>query len=395
MTRRFLVFDPSVLVQPEGKRGVRSPRLRTSNVQHRGRPPAETAYLTERQAEDRRQAGKLLAPAMRMRLIKPCVIKPLAKKRRVAAPTELWGLRKIGALSTRWTGKGAVVAILDTGINAKHEAFKDIRIIQKDFTGTGLKDTDGHGTHCAGTIFGGAVGSRRIGVAPGIDHALVAKVIGPDGATTDSLMEAMQWAALKGAHVISMSLGMDFPGYAKELQDEGMPAEVATSEALHAYLANVRLFDAIQAALANRAFLNSLGVVIVAAAGNESRRDESAQWRIGVGPPAASKDVISVAAVSDGEPVRVASFSNSGAHLAAPGVGILSADPRGGLAVMDGTSMAAPHVAGIAALWVEKMLAEDLPLNSDQLRAQIMGSCKSITKGNPVDVGAGLIQAPR
>ncbi|UUZ52799.1 S8 family serine peptidase [Massilia sp. H-1] len=92
--------------------------------------------------------------------------------------------------------------------------------MQKDFTGDGNGDGHGHGTHCAGTIFGRAVNGIRIGVAPGVTRALIGKVLDSDGGgSSDNIVEAMLWAVEQGAHVISMSIGMDFGGYVKQLTD--------------------------------------------------------------------------------------------------------------------------------------------------------------------------------
>ena len=89
-----------------------------------------------------------------------------------------WGIRALGANTSPFTGKGIKVAVLDTGIDASHLSFKHMedKLIQKDFTGDGDGDENGHGTHVAGIIFGQPVDGLRIGVAPGIDQALVGKV---------------------------------------------------------------------------------------------------------------------------------------------------------------------------------------------------------------------------
>jgi subtilisin family serine protease len=102
-------------------------------------------------------------------------------------------------------------------------------ITERDFTGEGNGDLEGHGTHCAGTIFGRDVSSTRIGVARGVKTALIGKVLGSQGGSSESIVTAIQWAVDNGAHVISMSLGMDFPGFQKQLQQSGLPPELATS----------------------------------------------------------------------------------------------------------------------------------------------------------------------
>ena len=134
--------------------------------------------------------------------------------------------------------------MLDTGIDASHPAFAGVELVQKDFTGEGDGDGHGHGTHCAGTIFGRDVENMRIGVARGVERAVIGKVLGSNGGgSSDEIIRAMLWALDEGANVLSMSLGMDFPGYVDQLVREGMPANLATSRALEAYRANVQLFD--------------------------------------------------------------------------------------------------------------------------------------------------------
>ena len=68
-------------------------------------------------------------------------------------------------------------------------------------------------------------------------------MLGPGGGGSDTILQAIQWAANSGAHVVSMSLGIDFPGYVAQLIAQNVPAELATSIALDAYRANVLLFE--------------------------------------------------------------------------------------------------------------------------------------------------------
>src|SRR5690606_41420985 len=118
-------------------------------------------------------------------------------------------------------GEGITVAVLDTGIEASHPAFDGVKVIEKDFTGSGDGDTNGHGTHCAGTIVGRDVDGTRFGVAQGVSTLLAGKVLGGAGGGTDTIAEAIQWAVAEGANVISKSLGIDFPGFVRRLQDDG------------------------------------------------------------------------------------------------------------------------------------------------------------------------------
>jgi subtilisin family serine protease len=124
-------------------------------------------------ADIRRKPGfTAIAPIMRTSLIRPLAAA-------AAGAQDVWGLAAVKADSSAFTGDGVTVAVLDTGINKNHPAFAGIadQIVEKDFTGTGNGDNQGHGTHCAGTIFGRAVDGKRIGVAPGVTKALIGKVL--------------------------------------------------------------------------------------------------------------------------------------------------------------------------------------------------------------------------
>jgi subtilisin family serine protease len=315
-----------------------------------------------------------------------------------AGPTT-WGVAAVGAPHSPFTGAGVTVAVLDTGIDATHPAFAGVQLVQRDFTSGGsANDTNGHGTHCAGTIFGRDVGGLRIGVATGVTKALIGKVLGgPAGGGSDILSEAIIWAADNGANVVSMSLGIDFPGWVEELvNNNGFSIPVATSIALEQYRANIRLFEQLSNLLAARAAVAQT-VVVTAASGNESGRDETPPFEINVAPPAASTGIVAVGAVGQGQGgLRIAPFSNTRATVAAPGVDVTSAKVGGGTSVKSGTSMATPHVAGIAALWAEK-LAQQGPLNPVLLQAKLIGSATLAglaPNTDSLDVGAGLVQAP-
>ena len=221
------------------------------------------------------------------------------------------------------------IAILDSGIYSGSSTFagpdgighRDVRdkvVGEVNFTSSpnGADDYYNHGSLMAGVA--AAATNNGAGVA-GIGYnatILNGKVLGDDGSGYDSwIIQGIVWAADNGARVINMSLGGDGPCTA-------------------AYQ------DAIDYAW-NR------GAVVVAAAGNGGPD--------GVGDPQAEapcncERVLAVAATdrNDGR----ASFSNYGAgvDLAAPGVGILSTDWKGGYSTVSGTSPAAPHVAGVAAL---------------------------------------------
>ncbi len=332
-----------------------------------------------------------VAPVMPLKLIEPVQVADVATP---TGQTITWGVKAVGADTSPYTGDGVVIAVLDTGIDAGHSAFSGVQIVEKDFTGEGNGDQHGHGTHCAGTILGRDTDNTRIGVARGVKKAVIGKVLGSQGGSTDQIFRAITWAIENGANVISMSLGMDFPGYVKALMASGLPAEPAASRGLEGYRANVLLFDRLSL------FINSLAAfaqptILVAAAGNESERPE---WEIAVSPPAVAEGVISVAALGEGaQGLEVARFSNTGADVSGPGVNVISAKAGGGLRSMNGTSMATPHVAGVAALWAEK-LSKQGQFTTDHFIARVVGNAviAPLKPGfDPSDVGAGLVSAPQ
>ena len=231
--------------------------------------------------------------------------------------------------------------------------------------------------------FGRDVAGTRIGVARGVKKALIGKVIGKDGADTLAVAEAIQWALNEDANIISMSLGFDFPDYQRELEEGGLPADIATSRALDGYRRNVALFEQLAGMVERRADLTGVPAIVIAAAGNESRADEDPRFKIAVSPPAIADGFISVAALGEASGrYFVAPFSNTGALVAGPGVDITSAKRGGGLAVDSGTSMAAPHVAGVAALWAE-MLSATGGQNPRVLTARLVGFGRPPTDCRP------------
>jgi subtilisin family serine protease len=380
-------------------RGTRSgPRAGHSSTE-----AGATGMSVEVENIDRREIPELtsnndvlaVAPSIPMKLIAPVDFEVTANP--AANDGIAWGVKAVGADTSPFSGNGIVIAILDTGIDDSHPAFAGAQIVQKDFTGDGNGDEDGHGTHCAGTIFGRDTNGTRIGVARGVKKVLIGKVLGTDGGSSEQIVSAIQWAVSKGANIISMSLGMDFPGFVQALQDNGLPPALATSRALEGYRANVMLFERLASLIrAQGNFIQP--TVIIAAAGNESRRAENPDFEIAVSPPAVAEGIISVAALGQGsQGFTVAPFSNTGANVSGPGVGIISAKPGGGFRTLSGTSMATPHVAGVAALWAEKIKSSN-QLSALQLSARLIGS--SITEGlqsgiDPFDIGAGLVRAPQ
>ena len=175
------------------------------------RVEATPEQLLDLRADDTTQAT---APIMPLRLVEP--------EESSAAPSHegsTWGIRAVGADTSPFDGSGVTVAVLDTGIEVSHPAFAEVDVTEKDFTGEGDGDAHGHGTLTAGTIFGANVDGLRIGVAPNVERVLIGKVLGRRGGNTQSILDAITWAVAEGAKVISMSLGIDFPGMVEHLRD--------------------------------------------------------------------------------------------------------------------------------------------------------------------------------
>lgn len=324
--------------------------------------------------EDVRQLARdpqvrALAPIMPTRLVPPVELSD------AEASTTAWGITAVGADSSARTGAGVVVAILDTGIDAGHPAFAGVTLLEEDFTGSGNGDRQGHGTHCAGTVLGRDVGGTRIGVAPGVGKALVGKVLGDNGrGSSEAMFRGIQWAVQNGAKVVSISIELDFPNAVQAQIDAGMRADLATSRALEAYRANLRMFDALMQMIRGLEPFGG-GTVVVGAAGNGSHRELNPDFEIAVELPAAADGVVSVAALAQSpDGLRIAPFSNTFAQISGPGVDILSAKKGGGLSSKSGTSMACPHVAGVAALWWEEVTASPLPANPATVTAKLLAS---------------------
>lgn len=267
-----------------------------------------------------------------------------------------WGVRKILAPEA-WAatkGKGVVVAVLDTGCDPNHPDLRGAIKAAKDFTGSsvGPSDVQGHGTHCAGVV--GARGTI-IGVAPEC-LLLVGKVLGDEGWGTDqAIADGLDWARASGADVVSMSLGSSQP--------------------------SMTIRTAVQRCVSD-------GVIVVAAAGNSGPGEGT------VGYPGGFPECVCVAATDASD--RIAQFSSRGpaVFVAAPGVNVRSTYPGGRYAEMSGTSMATPHVAGAAALWVathQSVARKDRP-------AAFLGDSRRTEKdlppvGRDTGSGFGLVQA--
>ena len=280
------------------------------------------------------------------------------------------GLQAIGVPTSRFTGQGIKVAVLDTGLDLAHPDFRGRAITSQSFSGEPVQDVFGHGTHCVGTACGAArpaSGVRRYGVASAA-QIFVGKVFDNASprpqAVTGNVIAGIEWAITNGCRVVSMSLG------------------VPINQKIAQYETPIR--RALQA-----------GTLVIAAAGNNANRPTNAGF---VEPPANADASVAVAAVD--RHLQIARFSSRSSqvtgvggsvNIAAPGVAVFSSLPvaNGGHGLLDGTSMATPHVAGAAALW-----AEATGDSGPALLSRLLQSAQPLMLPS-VDVGSGLVQAPQ
>jgi serine protease len=272
-----------------------------------------------------------------------------------------WHLHNIGVVGA-WKetkGSGVTVAVIDTGITRVRDLVETKFVEGYDFVNDRkeAKDDNGHGTHVAGTI--AEATNNYYGVA-GIAYEanlMPLKVLNEyGGGTVADIAEAIKFAADNGANVINMSLG---GGGESQLMKEAIE------------------------------YAHNKGVVIVAAAGNESQNSASY--------PARYPHVIGVSALGpDGEKAPYSNFG-AGVDISAPGgsdagkVLQQTIDPETGDAVfigLQGTSMASPHVAGVAALIEAAGVNEP-----DEVLQVLKESARSIEDDGLNYYGAGQLNA--
>lgn len=377
-----------------------------SESARRGPAPSSltVSTLDDRDIEDmRRDPAIALARSVPLSLIHPMAANDEDDERALRSARTCgtsWGVQEVAPHAARDAGAATTVAVLDSGIDAAHPAFKGIDLFTENFSDS-PDDTDvlGHGTHCAGTLFGRDVDGVRIGIARGVRKALIGKVLNDKGeGDTAVFARAIQWAVHHGARVISMSLGFSFNRLFDDLEREGNPRLQAFSLALSHYRDTVRLFDAIVQALNAGGIVSRAGAIIAGAAGNESYRRNTPPCVLDVGLPAAALGVISVGAVERGKNgFEIAPFSNANPLLWAPGVGIVSAKSGGGLAVSQGTSMAVPHVSGAAVLWSERLSRRNPRATPEELKGNLIAGARSTGFSPSVteaERGSGVVQAP-
>ncbi|WP_416975506.1 S8 family serine peptidase [Streptomyces sp. 4F14] len=268
-----------------------------------------------------------------------------------------------------YTGKGVTVAVLDSGVDETHPDLKGVEVAQKNFSGApDGKDHYGHGTHVASILAGSGTrsGGRYKGVAPGV-RLLDGKVLADDGwGDASGIVAGMQWAVDQGARVVNMSLGsLDTPGV-----------------------------DPMEAAVARL----SAKALFVISAGNDGDRPGT------IGTPGSSPAALTVGSVDKQD--RIADDSSRGPNLdgtpkpdiTGPGVDITAAQttqgetpPGDGYAVHSGTSMAAPHVAGAAAL----VLQQRPGIGGARLKSLLTGSAEPNPGLTAHQQGAGRVDLER
>ena len=277
-----------------------------------------------------------------------------------------WGIKAIYNNSNQTTtsgGQGINIAVLDTGVNVNHYDLENTVEQCKNFTGSttvinGCNDGHGHGTHVAGSALadGGFDGAGIYGVAPQAD-LWAYKVLGDNGSGySDDIAAAIRHTADQATStgtktVINMSLGSSSNN------------SLISSAVDYAY---------------------SKGVLIVAAAGNSGPSQGT------IGYPGALINAVAVAAlenVQQNGTYRIANFSSRGyastdgdyviqqgdIEISAPGAAIYSTWNNGGYNTISGTSMATPHVAGLAA----KIWAQNPGWSHTQLRSDLQNRAKN------------------
>jgi subtilisin family serine protease len=277
--------------------------------------------------------------------------------------------------SQGYTGDGVGIVVLDTGIDPEHVDFAGRIAGAADFTGEGVVDLNGHGTHVAGIACGDgrAEGGTYRGVAPGAD-LYVAKVLDRTGAAYMSdVMAGIDWAIQQNVHVLNLSLSGPAPGDGSD----------ALSEACD--------------------LVAERGFVVCVAAGNSGPENNS------IGPPGCAREVITVGASTDEDVVMEASSrgptsdGRTKPDVLFPGTGIVSCRAQdtglgsplnSAYTEMSGTSMATPHASGVAAL----LLEADPGLTPAEVKELMMTTAVNLgleenTQGaGRGDVGAAIAQ---
>lgn len=265
-----------------------------------------------------------------------------------------WNISRIGAPAA-WKvteGRGIRIGVIDTGI-AKHPNLK-VAGGTNTMGGSSYRDDNGHGTHVAGIIAARGHACAQRGAAPRASLYAVKALDSSGSGYLSDIIEAIDWCISRRMHVINMSLGL-----------YGGPSSAALQHVIRK--------------------ASSRGIVIIASAGN------SGPSHAKLDEPAAFPQTIAVAASNRND--RIASFSSRGAglDLSAPGDRIRSTWLGGGYRILSGTSMAAPHVTGGAAL----LLAAYPKLRPAAVSCRLKRWASKLPLYPARTQGAGLLQLQR
>jgi len=361
MSRKIVVFQPGFVNEAAKDELIsRAGGVKIKNLDLIG---GKAVYLPSKAAEK-----ALASQAGVLRIDDDVIVEALVRGVILAKPapsqpaeTLPWGVDRIDA-DLVWgitTGDPVKVAIVDTGIDLAHPDLKDN--IKGGYNAINSQksanDDNGHGTHVAGIVAAIDNEIGVIGVGPKIDLYAV-KVLNRRGSGyLSDVIEGLDWAISNGMQVVNMSLGT---------------------------ASNVLSFqEAVQR-------VNAAGIVQVAAAGNSGGA---------VSYPAAYPEVIAVSATDSSD--TIASWSSRGPEvdLAAPGVSIYSTYKGSTYKTLSGTSMAAPHVTGVAALVIDKKTC-DFDLNGVCTPAEVQQRLEATAEdlgvvGKDNLYGAGLVDAEK
>lgn len=301
--------------------------------------------------------------APQFRLIRPVSI---SKPTKLASANKVtWGIKRLG-VDKLWTmglsGAGVRVGHLDTGIDASHPALKGALFAFAEFNRLGVqiqgakpRDSGDHGTHTAGTIAARTVNGISFGVAPGCQLASALVIEG--GNVIARVLAGLDWAIGQNVRVLSMSLGL------VGARDDFRPI--------------IKI-------------MRKSGILPVIAIGNEG--PGTSRY------PGNYPESLSVGAIDEND--DIADFSSSQKFLRklepivpdliGPGVDVLSCIPKGEYVLSSGSSMATPHIAGLAALLFEAF-PKATPL---QIEQAIAASCKLPKSISPERGNLGIPSGP-
>ena len=305
------------------------------------------------------QVGDVVG-APQISLIRPTRVRAVPLRARAT-----WGIRRLG-IPALWerglTGEGVLVGHLDTGVDGSHPALRAALHSFAEFDAFGRQivpaesphDTGDHGTHTAATIAGRPDGNRHVGVAPGA--MLASAIVIEGGQVVPRVLGGMDWAVGQGVKILNMSLGLR--GWMEDFRP-----------------------------LTRR--LRECGVLPVFAVGNEGPGTSRS--------PGNYTEALSVGGMDESSFIYEDSSSQRFARpddpivpdLVAPGVNVISARPGGGYHSMDGTSMATPHLAGLAAL----LLEANPDATVGELEQAILNSAKLEPGWSPDRAGRGIPDA--